>query len=561
MRREPTAFHDRVFDVVIVGGGITGACLAHDATLRGLSVALIERGDFGAATSAASSKLLHGGIRYLQQGRFDKVRESARERDCFQVIAPHLMHWVPFLIPTQPGLIRGRWLLQCGTWFYERLTMGAERRANDEAQRHPFAKYCSRAELARLVPELGVRDDVTGAQVLYESHLHSTERMSLAFLKSAVAGGAVVANYMTADKILRSQGRVEGVTVIDSLDGDRFDLLAKMVINAAGPWLTDLNERSDLGRLTVPISGFSKGTHIVTRQIVDRFALALPTRRKANTVFNRGGRHVFVIPWRNHSLIGTSDRPYTGTLDDVRPTETDIADLLGDVTEALPGVGLTRSDVFHAFAGLYPLTARDLRPDVYQGIGDYQIVDHRREGIQGVVSVLGAKYTTARTLAERATNLVCKRLGRGTIPCRTSWTPLVGGDIDDLTQFTQDAVERYAESMKKCTVEHLVRHYGTEIDAVVAGVSSERQERSLVTQLTPARESIGAEVRFAVEEEMAVALSDVVFRRTGLGTVGDPGESALRHCAEIMKMYLGWSDEHTTEEVQRTQALFKVNMP
>jgi glycerol-3-phosphate dehydrogenase len=139
---------------------------------------------------------------------------------------------------------------------------------------------------------------------------------------------------------------------------------------------------------------------------------------------------------------------------------------------------------------------------------------------------------------------------------------LVGGGIENLAQFTQDAVERYAETMKRCTVEHLVRHYGTEIDSVVAMRALEGQEGSLLTQLTPARESIGAEVRFAVEAEMAVTLSDVVFRRTGLGTVGDPGESALCHCAEIMKMCLGWSDEHTADELKRTQALFRrVNKP
>ena len=555
MRREPTAFQDTTFDVVVVGGGITGVCIAHDATLRGLSVALVERHDFGSATSAASSKLLHGGIRYLQQARLDKVRESARERACFQRIAPHLTRWIPFLVPTQRGLLRGRQFLGCGMWLYERLTRGQDCDVRDPAKQIPPSTFYARGDLARLVPELGARDDVTGARVLYESHLHSSERMTLAFLKSAVRGGAVVGNYLTVEGVLRRAGRVEGVTVVDTLTDDRFDIQARVVVNAAGPWLTGLNGRLGVGRLRVPISGFSKGAHIVTRQVTDTFALALPTQRRSSSIVDRGGRHVFVIPWRGHSLIGTSDRPFTGELDDVGPTEVDIVDLLSDVNAALPGLSLTRADVSHAFAGLYPLTARDVRPDVYQGTGDYQVIDHGRVGgHDGVVSVLGAKYTTARLLAERATTLLASRLGRGSIPSRTGQTPLVGGEIDDLERFTNDAVVRHEARLERDSVEHLVHHYGTEVDTVVA-VGSTGDDR-LLTPLSAYRESVGAEVRFAVDEEMAVTLTDVVFRRTGLGTLGDPGVECLRRCAEIMGACLGWSEARMRDEVQRTQTLF-----
>ena len=555
MRRDPTAFHDTTFDVVVVGGGITGACLAHDATLRGLSVALVERHDFGSATSAASSKLLHGGIRYLQQARFDKVRESAHERACFQRIAPHLTRWVPFLIPTHPGLLRGRQVLGCGVWLYERLTRGEDRLVSDPAKQVPSSEFYRRDELARLVPELGAREDITGAQVLYESHLVSSERMTLAFLKSAARGGAVVANYLAVDGMVKRDDRVEGVSVVDMLTGDRFDVQARVVVNAAGPWLSGLNERLGVGDLRVPVSGFSTGAHIVTRQVIDRFALALPTQRRSSTIVDRGGRHVFVIPWRGHSLIGTSDRPFTGELDSVGPTERDIDDLLSDVNAALPGLGLSRSDVSHAFAGLYPLTARDVRPDVYQGTGDYQVIDHGRVGgSDGVVSVLGAKYTTARQLAERATSVLCGRLDRGASASRTGDTPLVGGDIDDLAAFTNDAVARHAERLDRGPVEHLVNHYGTETDAVVATGATDA--RRLLRPLSSERESVGAEVQFAVEEEMAVKLSDVVFRRTGLGTLGDPGVECLEQCAEIMGKRLGWSEATMIEEIQQTQTRF-----
>ena len=558
MIRQPARLVDTMFDVVVIGGGITGACVAHDAALRGLSVALVEQGDFGGATSSASSKLLHGGIRYLQQGRVDKIRESAIERACFHRIAPHLMHWVPFLVPTQRSVLRGELALRSAMWLYQGITRGADRTVLDPSKRMPSARFYSGSELSRLVPALGKRDDVTGAQLLYESHLHSSERMTLAFLKTAVSSGAVVANYTAAHGVLQRRSRVEGVTVIDRLNGERFDVRGRLVVNAAGPWVVALNQRLKVGRLAAPVRGFSRGAHLVTRPVSDHFALALPTSRRASTLLDRGGRHLFVIPWRGRSLIGTSDRPHVGSLDVIEPTEDDIADLLGDVNKALPGVALTRGDVLHAFAGLYPLTAHAVSAEVYQGTGDYQIIDHGGAGgMEGVISVLGAKYTTARRVAERAVTAICQRLGRPTSRCRTRDEPLVGGAIQDLERFTTDAVRRLAGSLAPATAEHLVRHYGTEIDAVVtAGTGGE--DKDLLTPLAPDRETTGAEVLFAVEEEMAVTLEDVVFRRTGLGTIGKPGGDCLQRCTALMASSLRWSRARMDEELRGIEARFSV---
>ena len=553
MRRELASLEHTTFDVVIIGGGISGACLAHDASLRGLSVALVERGDFGAATSAASSKLLHGGIRYLQQIRLDKVRESLRERTYFQRMAPHLSRWVPFLIPTQPGVGHGRWFLECGMWLYA-LLGGADARAAARTEQPPPGTYYTRAKLRDVAPEIAARDDVTGAHVLYESHLHSTERMTLAVLKSAVRQGAVIANYVSVDDLRRTGGRVSGVKAWDRLGGEPLEIRARLVANAAGPWLAGLNDRLAAGALRDQVTGLAKGAHIVTRQIIPTFAAALPTARASETVIGRGGRHTFVIPWRGHSLIGTTNRPYDGNLDEVGPTEEDIGDLVTDVACALPDAGLTRSDVRHAFAGLYPLTARRLRPGVYQGTGDYQVIDHARDGgAEGMVSALGAKYTTARRLAELATTLVCAKLGQRVNGCRTTRTPVVGGEMDDVAMFTREAVTRHRDRLDGATVEHLVRQYGTETDAVIA---SGGDDPCALRRLAAARESIEAEVVFAVEQEMAVQLADVVFRRTGLGTLGYPGDPCLRRCATIMASRLGWTDGETDEQVRRTRALF-----
>ncbi|MCY4119423.1 MAG: FAD-dependent oxidoreductase, partial [Acidobacteria bacterium] len=207
MRRSLATLERTVFDVVIIGGGITGACLAHDAALRGMTVALVERDDFGGATSAASSKILHGGIRYLQQIRFEKVRESARERGLLRRIAPHLVRWVPFLIPTERTLSRGRWLLSSGMALYALL--GGDDESGDEVPVRS-GSYLDRAALEREAPMLAAGGRFTGAIVLNECQLHSSERMTLAFLKTAVRHGAVVANYVASEGLLREGHRVVG---------------------------------------------------------------------------------------------------------------------------------------------------------------------------------------------------------------------------------------------------------------------------------------------------------------------------------------------------------------
>ena len=542
--------------MVIIGGGITGACVAHDAALRGLKVALVEKDDFGGATSSASSKLLHGGIRYLQQHRPGKVRESLRERQNFRRIAPHLTRWVPFLVPTQPEFWRRRWLLECGMRVYAGL--GGNRGVDIAPESDPPGTYYNRRMLQRLAPVIAEGRKITGAHLLYELHLHSSERMTLAFLKSAVHRGAVIANYVTVDGLLRRGSRVEGVVASDRIGGGRLEIRGRVVANAAGPWLANLNERLTVGALRRPVTGLAKGAHLVTRQLVDGYAVALPTDRAVRAVVDRGGRHVFVIPWRGHSLIGTTNRLHEDQPALITPTETDVQDLLEDVRRALPLTGLTERDVCHAFAGLYPLTTKGATSDVYQATADYEVRDHSQSGgLGGIVSVLGARYTTARVLAEYATDLIFEKLGQPVAQSLTSTTPLAGGDMDDCETFAKESVRRHANHLDRSTVEHLVRHYGTEMDSVVASAAGEVQG---LRRLSTKRPSIEAEVSFAVDYEMAQRLTDVIFRRTGLGTLGHPGDGCLERCADIMAARLSWTGQERQEQLQQTRRHFQFSV-
>ena len=518
-------------------------------------MALVEQHDFGAATSAASSKILHGGIRYLQHGHLRKLRESALERCRFQTIAPHLTHYVPFLIPTYRGFRKGRTVLRAGVTLYSLLSAGQDRAIRDAEKRVPPWRSHTRAETVRLAPVLGNQPELTGSIVVPESHMHSSERMSLAFVRTAAANGAVVANYVAVDELVTDGRMARGVRAHSRLGRhDALEIRARLILNATGPWLPTLNRRFKLPQLHRNVTHFSKGVHLVTRAITDDVALVLPTNRAQQTLFDRGGRHLFVIPWRGRSLIGTTDTPFGGTPDETRPTAQDVRDFLHDLDVTLPGAGLTERDVLHTFAGLYPLTADTIRPEMYQGTGEYQIVDHGRLGhMDGVVSVLGAKYTTARRLAELSINLVIAKLGLDPRPCQTAWTPLVGGDIEHLPSFREQAQRRFADTVPPDVVQHLVEQYGREIDAVLGAPTD---PAGAPVRLAKDRTSIAAEVGFAVREEMAVQLDDVILRRTGLGTLGHPGRACLDRCATMMGATLGWTDAYRAEQVAKTAALF-----
>ncbi len=554
MRRDLGAL-DRDFDLLIIGGGISGACLACDAALRGLSVALVEQYDFGAATSAASSKILHNGLRYLQQGQLGRLRESAFERCRFQVIAPHLTHYVPFLIPTYRGFRQGSPVLRTAVALHTLLCAGQNRAIRDTEKRVPSWRSCSRAETLGLAPVLDDQPTLTGSIVMPESLMHSSERMTLAFIKTATANGAVIANYVAVDELLTAGGRALGVRAHDRLGGrDTLEVRAQLIINAAGPWLPALNQRFELPRLHRNVTRFSKGVHLVTRAVTDDVALVLPTRQPQQTVFDRGGRHLFVIPWRGRSLIGTTNTPFDGTPDDTRSTPQDVQGFLRDLAVTLPRADLRERDVLHSFAGLYPLTASTIRPETYQGTGEYQIVDHGRLGhLDGIISVLGAKYTTARRLAELTIDLVVAKLGLDTRPCQTRRTPLVGGDIEHLPSFHRQAARRLADRVPPDVVRYLVQHYGSEIDAVVGPPIDPPRPAA---RLAANRTSIEAEVAFAVREEMAVQLDDLIFRRTGLGTIGHPGRACLDRCAKLMGAALGWTETYQAEQIAKTTALF-----
>ncbi len=557
MKRHLSKFLDKDFDIIIIGGGITGACLAHDASLSGLRVALLEKMDFGMSTSAASSKLLHGGIRYLQKFQFGKVRESARERCIFQVIAPHLTHYIPFMVPTVKGsFMKGIFAMKAGMFLYEIVCSGLNAMISDPGKKVPRGKFYSREGVVSLVPLLAGIKGLNGGHTLFESHMYNSERMTLAFIKTAVSNGATAANYAKAVRFVKDGGRVSGVVVRDHFSGDELEVHGKMVINAAGPFIPQVNRAMENIHLKKETTGYSKGVHIVTRQICDEFALAISSTKKTEGIATRGGRHFFMIPWRGKSLIGTTNVPYEGNLDDLSVTKKDITDFLADINDLLPEMRLTEQDVCHAFTGLYPLITEEIKTDTYQGTGTYQVVDHAENGgVEGMVSVLGAKYTTGRIVAEKAMDLVVKKLGIDGMKCQTATAPLLEGRIDmALADFVQAKKKQYCSILSEKSIEYLVTVHGSEIDTVVACL---QEGSGLMDVLSAERETLIGEIHYAVDKEMACTLVDMIFARTGLGTIGHPGNDVVRAVAHIMAEKLGWGEDRIRTEIQSVEMQYQ----
>ena len=354
--------------------------------------------------------------------------------------------------------------------------------------------------------------------------MFSSERMTLAFLETAHRHGANIANYLAVESFLEARkGCISGVKVRDLLSGDAFDIRARLVVNAAGPWIPLLNHNIGQGKnVEGVVNAYSKGAHIITRQLTQGHAVALPTKKQNQAVINRGGRHVFIIPWRGCSLIGTTYKSYDGALDDVCATEIDIDEMLSDINSAMGKDVLQREDVLHAYVGIYPLIDDVINTNVYQGTGEYQIIDHAEtDSIDGLVSVFGAKFTTARLLAEKALDKITPRLNKTSGPCATRNARLDSGNIDDIALFRSEQCARYSAILPDKIIINLVINYGTDIHRVMSLIES---DNTLAQELLPGRLVVAAEVIYSARNEMACHLDDFIFRRTGLGTLGNPGK-------------------------------------
>jgi len=523
------------FDCIIIGGGITGAAVAYEAASRGLKVALCEKNDFGWATSSATSKLIHGGLRYLNYFEFGLVRESLRERRILENIAPNLVYPFPFMIPNYNRLENNRWVLKIGMILYDILSYD-KAFTWDKSKKIPMHFTLSKEKALKEEPNIRP-EGLTAATVYYDCQSIFPERLTLAFIKSAVAYGAKVANYAEVVNFVYSNNSIAGVIVHDKLTGREVTIKGTIIINCGGPWADIILKKAENGNAKHQIRR-SEGIHIITKPMVNTYAVGLMPRK---------GRHFFLIPWRGYSLIGTTDKEYIGNPDEYKVTKQSIQELLDDVNSAFGDGNLTFKDIKFAYGGLRPLV-EDQVEGTYQSSRRYEIYDNAQEGVNGLITVEGGKYTTSRNLAVNVMKLVEKKLQRKLLPSVTHTRYLAGCQIKDLKAFFNTVYSSYP-SFKKNTLEVCAKYYGSEVDALMRIAQSNKKYREIVTH----DGEILAEVTYAIRHEMARTLSDIVFRRTGICTAGNPGNDVLTLVAETAAKELKWNQKELNRQLKSVQ--------
>lgn len=555
MRRDLDALGSQTFDLVIVGGGIYGAAMAWDATLRGLSVALVEKGDFGGGTSFNNFKTIHGGLRYLQHADFPRMRESIRERRTLLKIAPHLVHPLAFLVPTYRAWKQSRFVM--GVALLANDVMSFDRnRLEDPEKLLPGGRLISRSECLELAP--GVKkEELTGGAVWYDAHMHNSDRVTLSFVLSASAAGAQVANHLEAIDFLREGDRIRGVRVQDRQGTETFDIRGRVVVNAAGPWVDRV--LSFLGREAHPRHfHFSKALNLVTRSVVDQVAVGVSCKhvhQDCDAVIGKGSRFLFLVPWRGYTLIGTNHTHYDGEPDELEATEKDIQELLDDINEGYPAAGLQRDDVRLVHRGILPMAPPRGEPG--NGVTlekQYQILDHRKENLEGLLTVVGVKYTTARDVAEKAVDRVFDLLEKQPPRSRSAETPLRGGDIERFSDYLKDELRARPGGLGEDVLRHLVMTYGSAYRDILTYIGEDPDTAQTVTDESLV---LRAEIVHAVREEQGLDLSSVVLRRTELGSAGHPGRVCLETVAEIMARELGWDRTRVESELETMEEVYR----
>ena len=500
------------FDVLVIGGGITGAGVARDAALRGLRVALVERDDFGAGTSSRSSRLVHGGVRYLEHGQLGLVFEASHERALLLQLAPHLVRPLAFTWPVYRGARLPRWKLGVGLWLYDALARFRN------VGRH---ERLSADEVLRREPHLRA-DQLLGGACYWDAGTDDA-RLTLLTALGAAEAGATVANHVAVTALRRIGGRVAGAVAVDRLTGAEHVVSANAVVNATGPWAdTILRLDGDGGQ---PVVRGTKGVHLLVprERVGNQGAVTL--------VSAVDGRVMFVLPAGAFTIVGTTDTPTAMSPDEVRATRGDIAYLLQSANAAFPHAALTAEDVISAWAGIRPLVAS-------AGTGSPASRSREHEltwSASRLLTVTGGKLTTYRAMAAEVVDAVVHELRRHAKEVTSHRVPLPGGDLGSLEDERREATMTIGDA---AVAERLVEAYGSRWRRVWALAAA---DHALAARLVPDRPYVKAEVVHAATREMGCTLGDVLLRRTHLGfETRDHGESAVRVTTALLAGALQW---------------------
>ncbi len=513
---------DYDLDLIVIGGGINGAGIAREAAERGAKTCLLEQHDLCHGTSRWSSRLIHGGLRYLEYAEFSLVRESLREREILLKTAPHLVHPLPLLVPIYENARRGPRLVRIGMGLYDLLSL-------DKSL--PSHRMLGPQEALELAPALHA-DGLAAAAHYHDAQVTWPERLVVENALAARLAGGVIRNYSRVDRLLHKHGRVRGVEYTDLRTGQMAQLTAPVVINAAGPWVDEV--LTGLGPPVSRLMGGTKGSHIVVQPFAGAPSTACYIEARSD------GRPFFVIPWQGLLLIGTTDIRFKDSPDAVMADTAEIDYLLNETNQVFPAAGLARSDVLYHYTGVRPLP---YKPTGKEGaITRRHLLKHHRRFAKGLYSVVGGKLTTYRSLAEEAIDRVGHRLPVELARSASARRPLPGA-----TRPRADARDELSarSTLSPQAIEHLLGTYGSRSVEVLRYL---HDQPDLEQEICTHSHAIAAEIPFALQTEWATNLADVLLRRSMAGLAPDLGQAALEKSLEVGRRYLGWKPERCAAE-------------
>ena len=554
MKRNLNSFTKKNYDIIIVGGGIFGVCATWEAASRGLHVALLEKGDFSQATSANHLKMIHGGIRYLQHGDIYRIRESCLERSALLRVAPHLCYPIPIVIPTYGHGVRSKEFLRAGLFLYDIFTIDRNSGIQDPDRQILNGSFFSREKVLELFPEIE-NNGLTGGVVFYDGQIYNPSRLAISFLRSAVDEGADVSNYLEVTKFLIKGDQIFGVEVVDTLTGERFDILGKMVLNASGPWAHRLFEAAT-GCKIEPTPLFSRDLgFVISRRFPHEYGLACQMKTKdADAILSRGGRHVFAVPWRNYNLIGCWHVVYDRSPDEISVTEDELQKFIDDINQSYKNFSLTINDILMVNTGLTLFSDNNLRSNNISFGKRSLLIDHEKaHNLKGLVTLIGVRATVARGMAEKSIDLIFKKLKRKSPISKTAVTPIFGGEIECFSKFLHSAIEEKSFHLSADVINGLIYNYGSKYKNVLKYVDENMKWAHPIGDSTV----IKAEVIHSIREEMAMKLVDVVFRRTDFGTSGNFKEESIYIIAQLMESELEWNKNRAENEINEVANTIK----
>ncbi len=522
------------FDLLVVGGGIHGLFTAYDAAQRGWSVALVERGDFGGGLSFNHQRTIHGGLRSLQQGNLRKAARQIAERRTWARIAPHLVRPLPFIMGTHQGRQPSRLALRVGFALYDRLGRARNQGVAPEL-RLPNARLESPAATRGLFP--GIRaSGLTGGALWYDYQAHLPDRLTWTVALAADKAGAALTNYAEALGPIRSGDRITGARVRDELTGQEVEVGASVTVLAAGSALGSLMEAFGV-----------QGAPPLVRAM--NLLLDRPARDLALAARGRTGRMLTAVPWAGYVLVGTDQSNEPIPFPEARPPQSAVEAFLGDANAAFPALAAGPRDIRLVHHGLTPAAFRRGRFDL---LPESRVLTHQGPGVSGLVSIVGVKYTTARATAQQAVDAAAVAAGRPAGGSRTGTTLLPSAEIADVSGRLMEAERALGIELHQDVRGHLGAWYGTEAPEVLRSAAA----GSGLTRLSGTSGVMEGEVAYAVDRAQAVRLSDVVLRRTPLGSAGHPGKDALTRAAAIMAQPLGWDAARVDEEVRLVERVY-----